>query len=50
MYYFNAYYDVIDFIALNNVLEMALSSMLYIINDVIMCSRIIYFPFIYFLT
>ena len=51
MYYFNAYNDVIDdFIAIYNVLEMALSSMLYIINDVIMCSRIIYFPVIYFLT
>ena len=50
MYYFNTYYDVIDFIAIYNVLEMALSSMLYIINDVIMCSRIIYFPVIYFFT
>ena len=50
MYYFNAYYDVIDFIAIYNFLEMAFSSMLYIINDVIMCSSIIYFPVIYFLT
>ena len=50
MYYFNADYDVIDFKAIYNVQEMALSSMLYIINDVIMCSRIIYFPVIYFLT
>ena len=50
MYYFDAYYDVIDFIAIYNVLEMALSSMLYIINDVIMCSSIIHFPVIYFLT
>ena len=35
------FYDVIDFIAIYNVLEMALSSMLYIhvVNDVIMCSR-----------
>ena len=49
MYYFNAYYDVIDFIVIYNVLEMTLSSMLYIINDVIMYS-IIYFPVIYFLT
>ena len=37
-------------IAIYNVLEMALSSMLYIINDVIMCSSTIYFPVIYFLT
>ena len=30
MYYFNAYYDVIDdLIAIYNVLEMALSSILY---------------------
>ena len=51
MFNSNAYYDVIDhFIAIYNVLEMALSSMLYIINDVIMCSSIIYFPVIYFLT
>ena len=50
MYYFNAYYDVIDFIAIYNVLEMALSSILYIINDVMMCSDMIYFPVIYFLT
>ena len=35
MYYVNAYYDVIDDY---NFLEMALSSMLYIINDVILCS------------
>ena len=42
MFYFNAYYDVIEFIAIYNVLEMALSSMLYVINDVIMCSSIIY--------
>ena len=32
MYYFNAYYDVIDFIAIYKVLEMALSSMLYTYN------------------
>ena len=51
MYYFNAYNDVIDdFIAIYNVLEMVLSSMLYVINDVIMCSSIIYIPVIYFLT
>ena len=50
MYYLNAYYDVIDIIAIYNVMEMALSSMLYIINDVIMCSSIIYFPVIYLLT
>ena len=36
---FNAYNDVIDdFIAIYSVLEMALSSMIYIINDAIMCS------------
>ena len=29
MYYFNAYYGVTDFIATYNVLEMAISSMLY---------------------
>ena len=50
MFYFNAYYNVIDFIAIYNVLEMALSFMLYIINDVIMRSSIIYFPVFYFLT
>ena len=51
MYYFNAYNDVIDdFINIYNFLEKALSSMLYIINDVIMCSSMIYFPVIYFLT
>ena len=33
MYYFNAYDDVIDdFITIYNFLEMALSSMIYIIN------------------
>ena len=48
---FNAYYDVIDdFIAIYNIMEMALSSMLYIVNDVILCRSIIYFPVIYFLT
>ena len=51
MYSIYAYNDVIDdFIAIYNVLEMSLSSMLYIINDVIICSSIIYFPDIYFLT
>ena len=41
MYYENAYYDVInDFIAIYNVIEMVPSSMLYIINDVIMSSNI----------
>ena len=45
MYYVNAYYDVIDvFITIYNILEMALSSMIYIINDVIMCSNVINFP------
>ena len=51
MYYVNAYYDVIiDIITVYNFLEMALYSMLYIINDVIMCSNIIYFLVIFFLT
>ena len=50
MYYFNVYYDVIDFITIYNVLEMALSFMFFTINDIIMCSSIIYFPVIYFLT
>ena len=50
MYYVNAYYDVIDdFITIYIFLVMALSSMIYIINDVIMCSNIIHFPDIYFL-
>ena len=39
------YYDFIY-----NVLEMASSFLLYIINDVIMCSSIIHFPNFYFLT
>ena len=39
-----------DFIVIYNVFEMVLSSMLYIINDVIMCSSIIHFPVVYFLT
>ena len=51
MYNVNAYYDVIDeFITMYNFLEMALSSMIYIINDVIMCSNVMHFPDIYFLT
>ena len=51
LYYANAYYDVIDdFITMYNFLEMAHSSMIHIINDVIMCSKIIHFPVIYFLT
>ena len=49
-YYVNAYYDVIDdFITIYIFLVMALSSMIYIINDVIMCSNMIHFPAIYFL-
>ena len=37
MNYVNAYYDVIDdFITIYNYLKMALSSLIYIINDVIM--------------
>ena len=54
MYYVNAYYDVIDeFITVYNFLNMALSSMLYVINDVISqfrCSKIIHFPLLFFLT
>ena len=51
MYYVSAYYNVIDvFITINNFLEIALSSMIYIINDVIMYSNIIHFPVIYILT
>ena len=51
MYHVNAYYDIIDdFKTIYNFLEMQLSSMIYIINDVIMCSNIIHFPVIYFLT
>ena len=37
MYYVNAYYDVIyDYKTIYNFLEIVLSSMIYIINDVIM--------------
>ena len=37
MYYVNAFYDVIDaFITIYIFLQMAFSSMIYIINDVIM--------------
>ena len=51
MYNFNAYYDVInDIIAIYIFLKMALSSLLYIINDVIMCSDVKHFPVIYFST
>ena len=39
MYNINAYYDVIDdFITIYNYLKMALSSLIYIMYDVIMCS------------
>ena len=49
MYNVNAYYDVIgDFITIYNYLKMALSSLLHIINDVIMCSDVKHFPVIYF--
>ena len=49
IYYVNAYYDAIDvFIIIYNFLEMALSSMIYTINDVIMRSNIIHFPIIFF--
>ena len=51
MYNVNAYYDVIDgFITIYNYFKMALSSLLYIINDVIMYSDVKHFPVIYFKT
>ena len=51
IYYVSAYYNVIDvFITIYNFLEMVLSSMIYIINDVMMCSNIIHFPVIHILT
>ena len=50
MFYVNAYYDDIDdFITIYIFLEIVLSSMIYIINDVIMYSNIIHFYDIYFL-
>ena len=50
VYYVNAYYDVIDdVITIYIFLEKSLCSMMYIKNDVIMCSNITYFPDIYFL-
>ena len=49
MYNINAYYDVIEyFITIYNYLKMALSSLIYLINDVIMCSEVKHFPVIYF--
>ena len=49
MFYVNACYDVIDdFIAIYKVLEMALSFMLYIMNDAIMCSNIYILPLFIF--
>ena len=49
MYNVNAYYDVIDeFITIYNYIKMALSSLIYIINDVIMCSDVKRIPIIYF--
>ena len=51
IYYVNAYYDVIDvFITIYNFFEIALSSMIYKVNDVIMCSDVIHFPVNNFLT
>ena len=45
MYNFNAFYDVIDdFVTIYNYLKMALSSLIHIINDVIMCSDVNIFP------
>ena len=49
MYNVNAYYDVIDdFITTYNNHKMALASLIYKINDVIMCSDVKYIPVIYF--
>ena len=49
MYYVNAYYDVVDeLITIFNFLKLALSSMIYIINDVIMCSDIMHSPGVFF--
>ena len=49
MYNVNAYYDVIDdFITIYNNLKMALVSLIYIINDVIMRSDVKNSPVIYF--
>ena len=49
MCYVKAYYDVTDnFMTIYNVLEMALSSMIYIINNVIMSQCI--FPLFFILT
>ena len=42
--------SLMTFIIIYNFLEKVLSSMIYIINDVIMCSNTIHFPVIYFLT
>ena len=47
MYNVNAYHGVIDdFITIYNNLKMALVSMIYMINDVIMCSDVKHFPVI----
>ena len=41
MYNFNVFYDVIaEFVTIYNYLKMALSSLIHIINDVIMCSDV----------
>ena len=49
MNYVNAYSDVIDdFTTINNFLEMALSSMIYIINDVVIAVIKYIFPFFIF--
>ena len=43
------YNDAIDdFITIHNFVKIALSSIIYVINDVIMCSNIIYFLVSYF--
>ena len=49
MYNVNAYYHVIDdFLTIYNNLKTALSSLIYIRNDVILCSDVKHFPVIYF--
>ena len=51
IYNVNAYYDFIDdFITIENNPKMALSSLIYILNDVIICSDVKHFRVIYFLT
>ena len=48
MYNLNAYYDVIDDNYLQLPQNRAFSSLIYIINDVIMCSDVKHFPVCFF--